>query len=418
MCSLCCTERYGAGRNPNQHRRPRARQAVKSIRTHTFTHTNTPPPFTLSHTCNQLHRYWLQTHERVWLHKQRCVFWWWPRIHTRLGAAEALAVSFPSERSWTTSQCWSWGAIYLSNTLCWPSAPRLTAPLSTRHEYKSSMTAGWAKQLVWMWVTDIIKRARRWLIKRNISFRKSYLWEAPAVLFLRPRASVHLRSASPSSPAQLHPHVWDVGVLEWVDVAGLWDLGAEAWVKLSVSVHGAGAVQRSGERWGGGRGVWAGERRDWRRRRGDGVPVKSMAAGQVGGRRGAREGVRRRHSCSRVIYIWSVEVAVVWRASSCGGRRGRLLGSRCVCDLLILAPRRLAVFCFAPCLFFLFPVGLGVVFPGGRCCSVSSVGSVAGLPVGTMQRQRERYPAVPELTGTDAGRPASRSEWDIKTEED
>lgn len=94
MCSLCCTERYGAGRNPNQHRRPRARQDIRSIRMHTFTHKNTQAPFILSHTCNQLRRYWLQTHELVWLHKQRCVFWWWPRIHTRLGAAEALAVSF------------------------------------------------------------------------------------------------------------------------------------------------------------------------------------------------------------------------------------------------------------------------------------------------------------------------------------
>ena len=55
MCSLCCTERCGAGRNPNQHNRPRARQDVKSIRTHTFTHKNTQSPFILSHRCNQLH---------------------------------------------------------------------------------------------------------------------------------------------------------------------------------------------------------------------------------------------------------------------------------------------------------------------------------------------------------------------------
>lgn len=130
----------------------------------------------------------------------------------------------------------------------------------------------------------------------------------------------------------------------------------------------------------------------------------------MGGRRGAREGVRRWHSCSRVIYIWSVKVAVVWRASSCGGRRGRLLSGWCICDLLILAPLCLPFFCITPCLFFISPVGLCVVFPGGRCCSVSSVGGVAGLPVGTMQRQRERYPAVPKLTRTDAGRPASQSE--------
>lgn len=124
--------------------------------------------------------------------------------------------------------------------------------------------------------------------------------------------------------------------------------------------------------------------------------------------------MRRRRSLSRppvlCMGVWGSVDMAVWVAS-CGGCCGNLLSSRLHRDLLNLTPAWLPVPSTAPRGLVLVPVVVCTVFIGRRrCLSVGAVNGVASLPVGAVQRQRERDPAVPKLTRTDAGRPATQKQ--------
>lgn len=206
---------------------------------------------------------------------------------------------------------------------------------------------------------------------------------------------MHLRRSSPPLPGRLGPQVRDVGVLQRVDATPGGGGRRLRRAVARVELPEVGAVQGGGVRgaWSLG-GVRTGEGRDGRRRRGDGVP------GEPG------PGVRMRGRDSGSGVRGSVMVAR-WVSSGGGGERRRLSSRRvCVGFLLIVLT--------SPCpLGLAIPPGL-VLLPPGRlifsrcgfyCHLFSAVSGVTGLPVGAMQRERERDSAIAKLTRTDAGRP-------------
>lgn len=231
-------------------------------------------------------------------------------------------------------------------------------------------------------IIDYIAVCYRW---------RHYLWEAPVVLLFWPRASVQLGSSSSSLPAWFDSQVWDVGVLQWVDVAGRWDLGGKAWVRLPVSVQRAGAVEGGGKPWSNSGGVGACERRNGGRWNSDRVPVK-VAAVECWWWWGAWKGVRGWDSLSPSSVLgagvwWSVTVAV-WVARWRGGRLN-LLSSGWLRALLLLLLSSLCLYVFhtPPSLLFLSPVDACIIFTFRfMWWSISAINSVASLTIGPMQR--------------------------------
>lgn len=91
ILALSCTERYGAGRNPNHHCRPRAREDITSIHAVLLTHTHTRLP-TITHTNTPVLAH-IHTHTYVQsvakiLNADTCM------ASQRLGVTKAQAVSF------------------------------------------------------------------------------------------------------------------------------------------------------------------------------------------------------------------------------------------------------------------------------------------------------------------------------------